>query len=188
MNKHLSANQKVQYLPILIGTQGGFNCLYCNKGLTIGDFVFEHLNGNRTDNRLENLALAHQSCNIQKITNFDYQIIASEQLKKNEDQIFLRERNGVEDKSLTGGSTEIDINVTNSDIVEQFLMERISTDGSIPFAEALDSLVFTCKKKTGHGSHQSIRNYLNALASAVGPFMIMKNESGKKIITKRSGN
>jgi hypothetical protein len=188
MHRTLSANQKIQYLPILIKRQGGFNCLYCRLPLTTDNMIYEHLNGKRTDNRLENLALAHQSCNIKKIDNFDYQIIANEQLKRNEDQMFLREKNQLEEKSPLDASTEININVTNSDIAEQFLMEKINTDDSVLFSEALDSLVFLCKKKTGHGSHQAIRNYIKALVSEVGPFMITKNEEKKKIIVKRVGN
>lgn len=186
MIKQLSASKKIDYLPILFKKQGG-KCLYCKEPFEqLGDSIFEHLNNNRSDNRMENLALAHHGCNIKKITNFDYQIIANEQLKKNEDQV-LSEREKIEDLTPTDISTEININVNNSSITEQFLIERISTDGSILFSEALDSIVFVCKTKTGHGSQQSIRNYIRAFVSPMGPFMISKDENGKKIIIQRMG-
>jgi len=73
-------------------------------------------------------------------------------------------------------------------ITEKHLTETFQTDGKILFSEALDSCVFLCKKKTGHGSQQSVRNYIATLTSKVGPFMISLNESGKKVIIKRLGN
>lgn len=45
-----------------------------------------------------------------------------------------------------------------------------------------------CKKKTGHGSTQSVREYLNMLASREGPFDIVKDDKKKRIIIKRTGS
>lgn len=161
--------------------------MYCNKLLTIPECIFEHLNNNRYDNRIENIALAHQACNIKKSTYTDYQIIASEKLKENESKLFVGEKNRAA-LEIKEASTEIDINVTNYDIAKKFLLERIKTDGSIGYTDALNSISFLCKEKTGHGSQQSVRNYINSLTSPVGTFMMIKNEEGKKIIVKRAGN
>jgi hypothetical protein len=150
------------------------------------DIIYEHLNNKRLDNRLENLALSHQSCNIKKVTLIDYQIIANEQLKKNEDLFYLREK--IEDKMPTDTSTEIQINQSNYEIVEQFITERINTDNSIPYQDALDACVYKCKSTTGHGSQQSVRNYIATLTSIIGPFMIVKDDCKKKTIVRRSGN
>ncbi len=185
--KHLSTKQKSEYLNLLIKRDGGFKCLYCKKQLKIDSFIYEHLNNDREDNRIENLVLACQSCNVKKANDYDMQIIAQEKLKNNEDRNFVGERK-YEDVSSREVSTEIDINVTNFDITKQFLLERIHTDGSIEYTDVLNSIAYLCKEKTGHGSQQSIRNYIATLASSVGPFMIIKNENKKRLIVKRSGN
>lgn len=187
MIRQLSATKKVEYLPILYSRQGG-KCLYCQERFDdFKDAVFDHLNNDRGDNRLENLCLVHQRCNIKKATNIDYQIIANEQLKKNEDAV-LSERKKIEDATGLDAGTEININVNNYNIAEQFLRERIQADGSIEFSEALDSIVYLCKNRTGHGSHQAARNYLKTLVSPLAPFMISKDEkTRKKMIVRRSG-
>lgn len=187
MIRQLSASKKVEYLPTLYKKQRG-KCLYCKEPFEqLEDAIFEHLNNNRLDNRLENLALSHQSCNIKKATYLDYQIIANEQLRKNEDQV-LSERKNIEDRTPSDASTEIQINQSNYSIVKQFLEERINTDGSIEYSEALNSAVYKCKSLTEHGSHQSIRGYIATLTSMIGPFMITRDENKKKIIVKRTGN
>lgn len=190
--KQLTAQKKLDLLPLLIEQQGGFFCLYCKQHFpSYKDLIYEHLNNKRPDNRMENLALAHQACNIKKNTFIDYQIIATEQLQKNESRFYLREKNitGLENKGVIDVSTEISINENNYEIVEQFIHERVSTDGSIPFQEALDTCVYLCKNRTNHGSHQCVRNYLNTLTCAVAPFMKISDErTKKKVIVKRVGN
>lgn len=172
---------------MLLSRDGGFNCMYCKQPLTYDDFIYEHLNGNRNDNRIENVVLAHQSCNIKKASYLEYQVMASDKLKENESKLFVGEKN-CEHVEVKGASTEIDINVTNFEIVEQFLSERINTDGSIEYSDALDSTSYLCKKKTGHGSQQSIRNYISTLTSSVGPFMIIRDVDKKKLIVRRVRN
>ena len=187
MIRQLSASKKVEYLPTLYKKQRG-KCLYCKEPFEqLEDAIFEHLNNNRSDNRLENLALSHQSCNIKKATYLDYQIIANEQLRKNEDQV-LSERKNIEDRTPSDASTEIQINQVNYSIVEQFIAERVNIDGRIEYSDALYGSVYKCKSLTGHGSTQSIRGYIGTLTSFVSPYMIMKDENTKKkIIVKRTG-
>ncbi|MGI0027823.1 MAG: hypothetical protein ACREAD_08300, partial [Nitrosopumilaceae archaeon] len=76
----------------------------------------------------------------------------------------------------------------NYPIVEQFLKERINTDGFIDYKEALYACVYKCKSMTGHGSSQSVREYIATLTSILGPFIVTKDEKKKKIIVKRVGN
>ncbi len=175
-------------MPLLIARDGGFRCFYCKKELKINEYVYEHLNGNRNDNRPENIVLSCQSCNIKKIDSFDLQIMAQDKLKENESKNFVRERNYLEVHGSQHASTEIDINVSNSDITEQYITEKVNTDRLIPCSEALNCCAYLCRKKTGHGSLQAVRNYIALLTSEVGPFMIVKDQNGKKIIVKRSGN
>ena len=186
MARSISASKKLEYLPTLYKKQRG-KCLYCKEPFEqLEDAIFEHLNNQRSDNRLENLALTHQSCNIKKATFLDYAIIANEQLRKNEDQV-LSERKNTEDRTPSDASTEIQINQSNYPIVEQFLSERIHPDGRIEYSDALYAAVFKCKSLTGYGSPQSVRGYIATLTSIIGPFMITRDENKKKIIVKRTG-
>ena len=51
---------------------------------------------------------------------------------------------------------------------------------------ALDSCAMLCKKETGHGSQQSVRNYISMLTSTVGDFEVVKDK--KKIIRLKDSN
>jgi len=185
LNRVLSTKNKREYFHILIQRDGGFNCWYCKANLTTHTCIYEHLNNNRTDNRIDNLVLACSSCNNKKPNDFDMQARAMDKLHHNEDRNFVGEKMYDED---TLPSTEISINLSNFDISEQYLSETIIVDGRIMFSEALDSIVYLCKKKTGHGSHQSVRNYLATLTSKVAPFKMIKDENQKKYIVKRTEN
>src|SRR3990172_12484291 len=115
MLKHISQKAKILYSK-WCKQRDGENCLYCGK--TLGSrYVLDHLNNNRQDNRLENFCLCHQSCNITKVFNIDHQLIAQQKLKENELALFIP----VEDKSDDQVSTEIKINKSNSDILEQYI-------------------------------------------------------------------
>lgn len=189
MSKQLSATKKLEYLPILFNKQKG-RCLYCKQpfeSIIVG-IIFEHLNNNRQDNRLENLALAHQACNIKKLTYLDYQIIANEQLRQNQDQVLSERKYLLEDNSSLDVSSEIAINQMNYPIVEQFITEIINTEGFILYSDALNACAFKCISRTGHGSLQSVRGYIAILTSILGPFMVTKDDkTKKKLIVKRTG-
>ena len=187
ISRTLSEKQKLEYLPQLIHRDDGFNCFFCKTKLVVGNFIFEHLNRNRSDNRLENLVLACQSCNIKKVSDSDLQILAKQKLKENESKIFLREKICIEDPGPHNVSTEIDINITNFAITKQHISEVITTDEFILYKDAINSSTYLCHEKTGHGSQQSVRNYIDMLISDVGPFMITRDENGKKIIVKKKG-
>jgi len=187
MTRTISHKQKLEYLPFLIERDGGFRCWYCKRDLRMRMYVYDHLNCDRSDNRVENIVLSCQSCNIKKTHDSDMQILAKDKLKENEDQNFLRERTYTEAQEKSHTSTEISINESNFDLTEQYITERIQTDGSIHFSTALDCCTYICKKKTGHGSQQSIRQYIATLTSEIGPFMIILDENKKKKIQKRKG-
>lgn len=185
MTKHLTIKQKREWLPILIEWYGGFCCFYCKRELDHKSIVFEHLNDNSNDNRIENVVPSCQSCNNTKPDNAEMQVVAKDQLSINEKSNFMRERkNEIEEKEIP---TEIEINQANFEIVEQFISEQISADGFIEFTDTLNSCTYLCKKKTNFGSQQSIRNYINTLTSSVAPFQIIKNENKKKVIVRRTG-
>jgi hypothetical protein len=177
---------KMMLLPFLIQRDGGLQCYYCKIKLRLNEIIFEHLNNNRLDNREENLVISCQSCNVKKKHHADMQITAKEKLIINENGNYLSERITVYSSESNTASTEIIINLTNFEITEKYLTEIIQTDGNVLYTDALNSCVYLCKKKTRHGSQQSIRNYISTLTCGVGPFMISKDENNKKIIVKRS--
>jgi hypothetical protein len=65
------------------------------------------------------------------------------------------------------------------------LIKEIDTHGLVEFSKALNSISYECREKTGHGSQQSVRNYINTLTSESAPFEIIKeyDEDGKCFAT-----
>ena len=142
------------------------------------------MNDNRNDNRLENFVRGHQTCNVAKKFNIDYKLMAEDKLRENEQSPFIP----IEDNSSEEASTEIKISKTNFEIQEQYLSEKILTDGSITWHDALYGATYKCKKLTGHGSVQCTRNNLYTLTAPEAPFMKTKDENKKPIIVKRNQN
>ena len=159
----------------------GPNCFYCKKERPN---ILEHLDDNRNHNTLENFVNSHQVCNVAKKFNIDYEVMAQDKLKQNQLTPFIP----TEDNESEEASTEIKISKNSYDITEQYLAEKILTDGSITWHDALYGSVYKCKKLTGYGSVQCVRNYLYTLTSPEGPFMKTKDENKKPIIVMRNQN
>lgn len=181
----LTKRLKTIFLPIIIQRDGGFTCWYCKTPLFLFKHIFEHLNNNRDDNRIENLVLACQSCNNEKPTNENMKQNALTKLAWNEQSNFLRERKFLIDELSKEASPEIEINVSNAEITREYITEKVDSEGYIPFSEALNCSVYLCKEKTGHGSQQSVRNYIKALTCEIGPFQESIDENKRKIIVRR---
>ena len=130
MNKTLTAKKKGEYFPILVQRDRGFKCFYCKADLIGKEWIYEHLDDNPANNRVENIVFACQSCNIKKKDNFDMKILALEKKGLNEESNFLWGRENVETSAPTL-STEIDANQQNFELVNQALSEIIETDGKI---------------------------------------------------------
>jgi hypothetical protein len=186
MTKQLSISQKNEYFSDLVA-RDGYKCYQCGGSFENHNHIYEHLNDDRSDNRFENTAFCCYSCNNKKPYSIDMRIKAREKLRQNEEGNFVRERKNVGNDSKEV-SAEIEINTSNYEITEQHISEKIKVDGFVGYADALDSSVYLCKVKTGHGSQQSVRNYIASLTSVVGPFQIVRNQDKKKIIIKRSDN
>ncbi len=185
--KHLSQKKKLEILPYLIERDGGYFCFYCEKPLLIETQDYEHLNSKPQDNRPENLVLSCQSCNVKKAKDFDLMILAEEKLRENELKHFVQKNKFHEEQNTQEASTEISINQSNFEITEQHIRERLAVEDSLEYTKTINNCTFICKEKTGYGSQQSIRNYIDALTCEEGPFMISKNDEKKKIIVKRPG-
>ena len=182
MRKSLSSAQRKKFFPELCERDNGLNCWYCKCKLDLNRVVFDHLNENPQDNRIDNLVLACQSCNVSRITDGELHERGLEKLEENEKTMFVREKI---DSSESIISKEIDINQKNTRITEKFVSSLIDETGSVLYSEVLDACVFLCQKHSGHGSHQSVRNYLASLTSIVGPFKETRNEQNKRTIVKR---
>ena len=84
-------------------------------------------------------------------------------------------------------SSEIQINVSNFEITRVWLIKYVDIHGFVLFNEALDSISYECIEKTGHGSQQSVRNYINSLTSLAAPFELIKKDD-KKIIRRKQNH
>jgi len=190
--KHLTLNKKAKFTPILkerdYDDQESW-CIYCG-----GRFIeshtswcreWEHLNNNSECNEDWNLVWAHAICNEKKKYDFDMQGFAQELAKKNK-KWFSESMRGREKKQPTAEATEIDLNVAHMEITEQFLTEKLPDKNKRHLLlDAINCIALRCKKQTGHGSAQSVRNYLNILSCSEGNHEIRKIE-GKNYIFQRS--
>ena len=179
----MSNLQQQRDLDFCVQRDDGFTCLFCKKPLG-RDYIREHLNNNRNDNRRENMALACRSCNLKKLNNCDYQIIASDKLKQNEDASvkYLETR-----EAHKQYSSEIEISTFLYEHTKQYLTEQTTLNGSISFDDALAEIVFIAQEKIGHGAESTIRKILKSLTCKLGPFQVVKNpNNGEKLICKRN--
>lgn len=181
--KTLTVYMKGKYLGRIISRDGYFGCFYCGESLYGKSHVFEHLNDNRSDNRLVNLVLACISCNNKKPTNETMQKRAMKKLAENQNNS-LREKK-IQRKETT---LEMDVNVTGNKMAREYLEQEIITNDSILFSDALYSIVFLIQERTGHGSTAAVREYLHALTSKVGPYTIIGKGAEREIIKKPEEN
>ncbi len=180
MSRTLTTAKKLKLLPLLI-ERDEFQCFYCKEKFKGNDYIYEHLNNNRADNRPENIVLSHQKCNIEKIENWDYRLFAIEKLKENEQRLFLGENR----EGNAGVPTEISISHQCYGITKERLIEVISTYGKYEFKEALYDCIFLCREKTGNGSEQAIRRHILTLTSSIANFEVIRKEKKKWIVKRR---
>ena len=169
-------------------------CCFCEQRF-IDDSVlwsrtWEHLDNDKENQELYNLTFAHWHCNEKKKNDFDMQLFAFEQVKINKEWESkftfepARERER-ENKTATYEQTEIDLNKAHFEIAENFLTEKLSVlNNRYLLSDAVSCIVLRCKKLTGHGSSQSVRNYLNVLSCTEGIYRIEKVE-GKSFVQMR---
>ena len=187
MARKLTASQKRRLHTFLV-ERDGYRCFYCKKGFkSVRDPIIEHLNDDETDDREDNLVLAHQSCNIlkSKQSDGDYSEMAMEKLEDNEKHLYVRE-SFLKKNSKDEASTESTISKKCFDITEKYVTDNVLANGWVVYKETMDSIVYLCRKKIGYGSEQQIRSHIQALTSHVAPFEMIKDpKTKKKIIKKR---
>lgn len=181
----------------------GQTCCFCEQrfisGHTLWKRTWEHLDNNDENEALWNLAWAHWKCNQDKIDDFDLQFQARDIIKKNqqwekENNVLLEseKKNSFESARArektqpANEDTEIDLNVAHHEIAENFLTEKIiDKNPRTQLSDSIHCITLRCRKQTGHGSAQAIRNYLNVLSCSEGIYKIEKIE-GKNYIVRRS--
>lgn len=170
-------------------------CCFCHQRFLEGNTkwrkTWEHLDNNKENEELWNLAWAHAYCNEKKRHDADLQIQARDLIKKNQawEETFdfesAREREG---ENKTDEQTEIDLNVAHRQIVSEFLAERLPKENSTwDFTDAINCITLRCETQTGHGSKQSVRNYLDVQCCSEGKYLKEKSK-GKTILKRRTGN
>jgi hypothetical protein len=112
---------------------------------------------------------------------------AEEKRRHNESLDYVRDWKELQ--KLQHSTEQIDINESNCNTTVQWLEERLplGSSNTVLLKEAVDTITFECKDKTGHGSQQSIRNYIDYLTSSApkAPFEIFKGEDGKRYIRRK---
>ena len=186
MSKHFSHQEKRRLHTYLIWRDGN-KCIYCKKSFRNSrEPIIEHLNNDRSDNRRDNLAYAHQKCNVLKGTQNDGKFLEIGLLKLEENELhnYVGE-SFLEKEPKKDASTEIEINHKCYEITEQYLTDKILEKVWIPYKGVIHNISFLAIQKTGHGSVQSIRSHLMILTSDDAPFEIMNDEKEGKIIRRR---
>ena len=188
MNRRLSLPEKRRFLKMISFRDGGYHCLYCKILLTPRTLIFEHLNGDEYDNRIENLAFSCQSCNIKKAKG-DARIerLADRKLEDNKKKYVGEKFPNIDEKEeRVESSKEIDINQKSWVITEEFIRDNIMKNGNMSYQDALNSCVYLCKEKTGYGSNNTIRRHIDALSSPIGPFQIVGKGKNRMIVSRNN--
>ena len=189
MSRKLTAAQKHKMFKYLVD-RDGYLCFYCKKKFkSVRDPIYEHLNNDETDDREENLVLAHQRCNVLKSTQKDKKYLDMAELKlieneKHAGDLYVRE-SFLKKNSKDEASTEITISKKCFDITEKYVTDNVLANGWVVYKETMHIIVYLCKKQTGYGSEQQIRSHILTLTSPVAPFEITKDPTTKKKIIKK---
>ncbi len=185
----LSQNKKRKLDPFL-DERDGTICLFCKEGFTaIHPYEYEHLNNNYRDSRPENIVKAHHECNVRKIRNPEFQVIAHEKLRENERQAYVCERT-LADTGMKNDLTSCqEISKTNTNITKQFLLEHTLNGNSMIVKDAVNAIVNLCQENNHTGSQAAIYRYVESYTNPInGLYTICNAPKGENIIRKRIEN
>jgi hypothetical protein len=203
-SKQLTLNQKAKWTPIIL--QRDFpeeqtpHCFFCKKEFIDHDQDYqkewEHLNNNDADNRPENLVWAHAKCNELKKKNTEWQVLASDKLRKNvkwnSEYVGEGRRNNTAHTQIQPNE-QIDANADACNEAEKYLAERLlpqmgkpAIDDKIDFNKAADVISYRCYKKQGHGSQNTMTRILKMLTCDDSLFDRVKLD-GRTWIVRRTG-
>lgn len=177
----LTISLKNKYFERIKERDGAFACYYCNDNLSLGKFVYEHLNDDRSDNRIENIVFACQSCNNKKPYDNSIQEMAREKLVENESNV-LYERN-FEKREV---SPEIEANEMGLQMTREYLEEKLKEDEYIDYKDTLHSITSRLYDEQGHASSVTVGRHIELFCCSEGKYEIVKHNR-KRMITKKKG-
>jgi hypothetical protein len=185
---------KRESIDLIIARGDAYSCFYCNYDFkNIRECWLEHLDDDRTNNSPDNLVFTCHSCNVKKQHDHVMRMRAEEKLRHNQSLEYVRDWKELQ-KLQKESSEAVAINQSNCDITFQWLDRRLVPDREVRLKillkEAVDAITFECKDKTGYGSQQSIRNYIDYLTSSApkAPFEIFKLDNKRYIRRKQLDN
>jgi len=186
--RRLSYPMKQKRAP-LIWERDGENCYLCELGFSATNPPeYDHLNNDIYDNRVENLGFVHRKCNLDKRNNTDLQLKADAKLLQNEKWLSAREKahgkcSRVEHPEGLTSSQEI--SYTNKPIVKEWLYQHVLEEGQVTLSEAICGIVNMLEKRTGTGSEQAVRRYINGWCTVYGGEFTKTKQDGKYVIKIR---
>lgn len=196
-----SYKQKLKDIPVFVARdpkslrdKSGYCCFLCGDHFVDGDHYLgrteHHLDGNTKNDEYWNRILVHNICNIRCENFIEWQVISRDIMNWNikQQQPTTEQIKMATDSLLRDGvSIMIALNVQHSKICEETIIERMKVE---PFWKRIDAIAectLRCRDKTGHGSMQSIRNYITVLCAESGSFKIEELD-GVDVIMKRTGS
>jgi hypothetical protein len=189
---HLTPKQRRELTDIIVARGDPYCCFYCHYEFkNVKECWLEHLDDDRTHNNPDNIVFTCRRCNAKKLHNESMRVQAREKLRINQMMKYVRDWKELQ-KLQKEPSEAVAINQSNCDTTVQWLEERLPLGSSniVLVKEAVDTITFECKDKTGYGSQQSIRNYIDYLTSSApkAPFEIFKQDNKRYIRRKQHDN
>ena len=189
---HLTPKQRRELTDIIVARGDPYCCFYCHYEFkNVKECWLEHLDDDRTHNNPDNIVFTCRRCNAKKQHDESMRVQAREKLRINQMMKYVRDWKELQ-KLQKEPSESVAINQSNCDTTVQWLEERLPLGSSniVLVKEAVDTITFECKDKTGHGSQQSIRNYIDYLTSSApkAPFEIFKQDNKRYIRRKQHDN
>jgi len=185
---------KRELVDIIIARGDAYSCFYCHYDFkNVEECWLEHLDDDRTNNTPDNIVFTCRSCNVKKQHDESMRVQAREKLRVNQMMNYVRDWKELQ-KLQKESSEAVAINESNCNTTIKWLERRLVIDSetsmTVLLKEAVDTITFECKDKTGHGSQQSIRNYIDYLTSSApkAPFEIFKQDNKRYIRRKQHDN
>ncbi len=185
----LTYTLKRKWEPIVIN-QTGKVCFHCNcENMELNPLEWGHLNGNDNDSRPENLAFMCKTCNNKQKFNYDMQILANEQLQKNEKAVLTRERMLADTGTTKELTSQQEISKINKRITKQFIQEQTINNQELILRDIVNAIVDICDDNNGTGSQSAVYRYIDSLTNPyTGKYTLSTNSEGKTVIRRRTEN
>jgi len=188
VSKLTSKNRREYYSPIMERQEG--KCLYCKTPFTDKRVIeYDHLLDNPNQSEIEDVCLAHKTCNNKKKFNSDYQIIAHDAAQEYRRAVFTCGNTLADTGTTKELTSQQQINKINYPIAKQFIQEHTLTEKEVILRDAVNAIVDICKDNNGTGSQSAVYRYIDSLTNPyTGKYTLSTNSQGKTIIRRRTEN